>query len=1355
MALPKWITPAGNLGIIPELDYYQFNLDAVDPSGGDLVFTRVSGRLPLGIQVVPTGRLQGIPVSELTGDLNVTYKFTIRVTNSETGEVADRTFELTVSNVAPPVIVPKNRYLGVILDGAFLNEQLIAVEATPGAELQWSLIQGELPGNVTLSSSGLLSGYIEPIPEIGPGSLPGWDRTSWNLLGWDFPLRAIRKTFNFTIEVTDGVNYDVSSYRIDVFPRGSITADNNDLYVDTTYITVDLDSAKHFPIILTTQEDFYDVRQDSYYSFQIEARDIDNDVLEYFVASLSSGAFDEQTISGNSLPYVTAVPASGNISAGVYPYGAVNLIDVDDNPTTSETIIDRSIPNYINGDTIKVLTSGLWREAVVNNHSRLKLVSDVLVTGPVGGWLTQAISGANAKITSVSSTTGTLEFSGPITANIGDYIVQPSTGANATIQSTVTSVAIIPVVFNSNNFSTVSGNITINGVWANANVRPTDVNCETQVGIYYQNANVFTIGVSTSAAFVQINGANSFSYPSAVTSVGVTLGSLATEGTVGFDEGKFDQGTLALPVGLSMDLNSGWITGNIPASALNEVSYEFEVEVYKRDFPEYSESRLYTLTVLGDLNNKVNWLTGTNLGTIENGEVSDLAVVAESTRGYDLRYTFTPGSAHRLPQGLKLLPSGLIAGRVSFEMFNLDRGVMTLDGGATVFDTVYNFSVRAVDWNTINVTATNITQLEVQGVISANVGQYITQQVSGANAIVTANVVDGPVVSVSIISGEFITVSQGSSSGNIRVNGTLVNTYPIDIISEITCSNTAGMIGATPITFNGNLGGIEAGKTYYVKDIISSTGFTISNNPFGIRVKLSEATGNITAEFSPGTLSSDKAFTLKVVKRNEGPYEDLYLRALLSIEQKTAFNNIMDNSSVFPEELIYRKDDPNFGVASTIKTLFLPGLDASLLAEYVDAMQTNHYNKSLRFGNIKTAVARDENFNVKYEVVYIEILDENTSVDGQAPANRTNLAGIISNPYYDANGQSYFIIYPNAFDNMSSVIANEIGYENKGALPDWMTSRQNNGRVLGFTRAAVLAYTVPGESAKIAYRLQQSGFNFNQLDFTVDRYQLDNIYSENYDIVNQRFITSQEVTFDRYPRLAAQFTASGTVNYAVSISFEEINQHNIEEIRALGGFDGIKTFNDGDTVVFAQQEFFRGQGDLGDYNQGWNNVEIIWDTSPWAFNADTTDSDYSDPPPPTNFDNTDATPGEQWNRSAYVPGYNENLLDPNVPNQRIGIWRININSNNIVSLTFVGEINYYDKLYVRSGFTYGGTNIYYDPIVKQGFQVPNYSIIPEQIRTDYTTFDGNGTRFFDYRDEYVLPESGDKYIKFPKLGVFT
>ena len=76
MALPKWITPAGNLGIVPELEYYDFTLDAYDDAGGTLVYSFISGKMPPGIQLVSTGALRGIPVSTTFSDFGVAYSTT-------------------------------------------------------------------------------------------------------------------------------------------------------------------------------------------------------------------------------------------------------------------------------------------------------------------------------------------------------------------------------------------------------------------------------------------------------------------------------------------------------------------------------------------------------------------------------------------------------------------------------------------------------------------------------------------------------------------------------------------------------------------------------------------------------------------------------------------------------------------------------------------------------------------------------------------------------------------------------------------------------------------------------------------------------------------------------------------------------------------------------------------------------------------------------------------------------------------------------------------------------------------------------------------------------------------------------
>jgi glycosyltransferase involved in cell wall biosynthesis len=77
MAFPKWLTPEGNLGVVPELDYYQFALDAYDVFAGNLTYSRISGVLPEGIQIISTGILQGIPITTAGGDKNEKFTFVL------------------------------------------------------------------------------------------------------------------------------------------------------------------------------------------------------------------------------------------------------------------------------------------------------------------------------------------------------------------------------------------------------------------------------------------------------------------------------------------------------------------------------------------------------------------------------------------------------------------------------------------------------------------------------------------------------------------------------------------------------------------------------------------------------------------------------------------------------------------------------------------------------------------------------------------------------------------------------------------------------------------------------------------------------------------------------------------------------------------------------------------------------------------------------------------------------------------------------------------------------------------------------------------------------------------------------
>lgn len=242
-----------------------------------------------------------------------------------------------------------------------------------------------------------------------------------------------------------------------------------------------------------------------------------------------------------------------------------------------------------------------------------------------------------------------------------------------------------------------------------------------------------------------------------------------------------------------------------------------------------------------------------------------------------------------------------------------------------------------------------------------------------------------------------------------------------------------------------------------------------------------------------------KEFTISVVKADSRPYENLYITAYPDRSQRTIYDNIINNGDIFPQDYIYRADDPWFGKNILRRSLFMSGLSPEQASDYIAAMTYNHYWKTLNFGEIKTAQSLDSNFNVTYEVVYVELLDRQVNSSGQSP----NLS--IGLP---SNSRNISTIYPNSFPNMVTRIADNIGYENRGILPGWMTSRQTDGTVLGFTRALVLCYTKPGKSAEIAYRVRQVQDSLKLIDFTIDRYEWDNSYSSNYNKAGNVFIVN-------------------------------------------------------------------------------------------------------------------------------------------------------------------------------------------------------------------------------------------------------
>ena len=491
------------------------------------------------------------------------------------------------------------------------------------------------------------------------------------------------------------------------------------------------------------------------------------------------------------------------------------------------------------------------------------------------------------------------------------------------------------------------------------------------------------------------------------------------------------------PPGLTLDPETGWLHGYLEQQGPVEISYQFTVTVYKTAYPTIrSEPTTFTMTVIGDIDTEVIWLTDPDLGTIDNGATSTLEVAAVNVGGRTLQYRIVSGSDSKLPQGLTLLPSGNIAGKVSFNTFAVDGGTTTfdtvkqtrLDPDPTTFDMKFTFTVNAYAPQTEGI------GYKVSGIVITNGGSGYSYS-------------NPPTVTIA---------PPPPSSGAIQAT-----------VSSITIASGA----ITAVSIN------NAGSGYLSPPAVYITGGSGTNATATVTVSPAELINAV---------SVFRTFTVTVNRAYNEPYESLYIKCMPPPADRDLINNLIQNQDIIPEDVLYRRDDPNFSVATEVVYTHAYGLTASTLDQYVQAMTINHYWRDITLGEIRTARALDSAGNVLYEVVYSAVIDNLLNNSGLSVGKQVTLAY----PVVQDDG-TISVVYPNSLPNMRDQIIDSVGQVTQG-LPLWMTSKQANGNVLGFVPAWIIAYVKPGESGRVAYNIQQQfGDLLNRVDFEVDRYELD------------------------------------------------------------------------------------------------------------------------------------------------------------------------------------------------------------------------------------------------------------------------
>ena len=245
MPRPIWTTPSQFISTIREGEYFRFEFNATNA----VRYQLIAGSLPPGMQLIT--RANAFGNSSIEGTSTITnlnpeekiynYSFSIRAISSD-NQISDRGFSLAVNANKEPIIVGPVENLGTYIEGTRVDVKIIAVDFTPADILTFSIRSGSLPTGIELQTSGRLLGYVRRLSLSDPST----------------------RTYNFTVEVSDGINKNLKNY--------SITVQKN----------ADVDLR---PVLLTEPEEMTVAEHDNYFSFKFTGLDFDGESLTYFIVN--------------------------------------------------------------------------------------------------------------------------------------------------------------------------------------------------------------------------------------------------------------------------------------------------------------------------------------------------------------------------------------------------------------------------------------------------------------------------------------------------------------------------------------------------------------------------------------------------------------------------------------------------------------------------------------------------------------------------------------------------------------------------------------------------------------------------------------------------------------------------------------------------------------------------------------------------------------------------------------------------------------------------------------------------------------------------------------------------------------
>jgi len=179
-------------------------------AGYSSYYTVIAGSLPKGLSMSTSGLITGTPAVVLN---TTTSKFVVRARSSISGKVADKTFNITITNVVPPVWTTPAGFIAVNtttnVNGTAINNEELSIRLTATSPLNLPIVYNVSAGSTLphglnlLSTSGYIAGIVSE--KIYPGTV---------------------QRYNFSIDAVSGTARSTQTFNITVINPFTLTADD-------------------------------------------------------------------------------------------------------------------------------------------------------------------------------------------------------------------------------------------------------------------------------------------------------------------------------------------------------------------------------------------------------------------------------------------------------------------------------------------------------------------------------------------------------------------------------------------------------------------------------------------------------------------------------------------------------------------------------------------------------------------------------------------------------------------------------------------------------------------------------------------------------------------------------------------------------------------------------------------------------------------------------------------------------------------------------------------------------------------------------------------------------------------------